>query len=252
MLLCFDIGNTHIVMAIVKNKQIIDKYRFATDISATEDEYALRFQAMILEKYQDEAIEAVIISSVVPPLDKIMEKTFVKHFAIKPMFVAQGVKSGLHIKLENPKQLGADLLIGAVAAYEKYRDTTIIVDLGTATKFSVVTKNAEFLGGIIVPGVYTSLDSLFSKAAKLFQISIEEPKTVIGRDTTTSIQSGTVYGTACMIDGLIAKIHQEIGQARVILTGGIAPLIDKVITTPHDYDPDLLIKGLIIIYYKNC
>lgn len=252
MILCFDIGNTHIVMGIVDNSEIKQTYRFATNTTITADEYAVKFLETIKgSDFNPKNIKGVIVSSVVPALDKVMMEAFEKYFHLKPMFVGQGIKSGLHIRIENPKQLGADLLVGSVAAYNKYNENLIVVDLGTASKFIVVTKNAEILGGAIAPGVQSSLNSLFSSAAKLAQVNLEVPKNVIGRDTTTCIQSGSIYGFASLIEGMVSRIKSEIGEAKVVLTGGLAEVMKDVLNLEYVYEPNLLIEGLIILYNKN-
>lgn len=252
MIICIDIGNTNLVIGIVKNKEILETYRLATNPLSTEDEYIVKFKDIINHsKYANELIDGVIIASVVPLMDSIMTKLFKKYFNLKPLFVTPGIKSGINVKIENPKQLGADILIGAVGAYQKYRDNIIIVDLGTATKLFVVNKNAEMIGGVIAPGVLASLEALVSSTAKLERTSLEIPTNVIGRDTVSSIQSGAIFGTASMIDGLIEKIKKEIGEAAVVLTGGLADVFNKVIETPHFFEPNILLEGLVILYYKN-
>ena len=252
MVLCLDIGNTNISIGIEINKQIVSQYRLATNTSLTEDEYVVKFKDIISHSpYANTPIDGVIIASVVPAMDYIMEKTFIKYYDLKPMFVVPGIKSGIRIKIEHPKQLGADLLIGAVGAFNKYRGNLIIVDMVTATKFSVVTEKGDFLGGVIAPGVMSSLAGLVSSTAKLQHAPLQRPENVIGRDTVSCIQSGAIFGTAAMIDGLIAKLKKEIGEATVILTGGLGEVYDSVIETPHYFEPNILLEGLVIVYYKN-
>ena len=252
MILCFDIGNTHIVMGIVDKNEIKETYRFATNTTITEDEYAVKFLETIKGSgYNPKDVDGVIVSSVVPSLDKIMKGAFEKYFRLTPKFVGQGIKSGLHIRIETPKQLGADLLVGAVGAYNKYPENLIVVDLGTASKFVVVTEKGEILGGAIAPGVQSSLNSLFSSAAKLSQVNLEVPKNVIGRDTTTCIQSGSVYGFASLIEGMVSRIKNEIGEAKVVLTGGLSEVMKNVLNLEYVYEPNLLIEGLIVLYNKN-
>ncbi len=252
MLLCLDIGNTNIVMGITDNTKIIEKYRFATNTLITEDEYAVKFIECIKgSKYSVKDITGVIISSVVPSLDVIMKSAFEKYFHITPIYIGPGIKNGMNIKIENPKQLGADLLVGAVAAYNKYKTNLVVVDLGTASKFVVVTKDAEILGGAIAPGILSSLNSLFSSAAKLSMVNLDVPKKVIGKDTTTCIQSGSLYGSVSMIEGMVKRIEREIGPVKVVLTGGFADVIKDILELEYVYEPNLLIEGLIILYNKN-
>lgn len=252
MILCFDIGNTHMVIGISVADQIVKTFRIATNIKSTEDELGVKIKEMIQSSgYEISDIEGMIVSSVVPPLDHTIEIMSDKYFHQTPIFVGPGIKSGIKIKLENPKQLGADLLVAAVAAREAYEGNLIVVDLGTATKLIVVNDRYEFLGGIIAPGIVSSLNSLVASTSKLNLPKLEAPKNVIGRDTASCIQSGSIFGTAAMIDGLIKRIKDEIGAAQVILTGGLAELICDSLTTQVIYDPELLLRGLIILYNKN-
>lgn len=253
MLLCFDIGNTNIVVGIVEDKKIIDMYRFSTNTSLTVDDYAIKFKLIFENKYPNVVFEDAIISSVVPNIDKTIEEVLIRYFNLKPIFIAPGIKTGLKIKAADPRQLGADLLVGLVGAYQKYGGSCIVVDLGTATKLFVVTKNAEILGGIIYPGIISSEQSLISSTSKLNHAGFAKPQKVIGNDTNSCIQSGAIYGTASVIDGLVTKMKKELNEedVKVVLTGGLASLVDDVLETEHYTDPNLLIDGLIYIYYKN-
>jgi type III pantothenate kinase len=252
IVLCFDIGNTHIVIGVCIDDKIVKTFRLSTNVKLTEDEYGVTITETLLSSgYKIEDVQGLIVSSVVPPLDHTIEIMADKYFNKKPIFVGPGLKSGIKIKLENPKQLGADLLLAAVAARDSYSGNVIIVDLGTATKLIVVNAKSEFLGGIIAPGIISSLNSLVSSTAKLNLPKLAAPKNVIGRDTASCIQSGSVFGTAAMIDGLVKRIKDEIGEATVILTGGLSELIKDSLTIPYIYDKDLLLRGLIILYNKN-
>lgn len=252
MILCFDIGNTHIVIGISVSDKIVKTFRIATNVKLTEDEYGIKVTEMLLNNgFKVSDIKGMIVSSVVPSLDHTIEDMAEKYFSQKPIFVGPGLKSGIKIRLENPKQLGSDLLLAAVAARESYSGNLIVVDLGTATKFIVLNDDNEFLGGIIAPGIIGSVNSLVSSTAKLNLPKLAAPKNVIGRDTASSIQSGSIFGTAAMIDGLVKRIKDEIGEATVILTGGLSDLILKSLTIPVIYDQDLLLRGLIILYNKN-
>ena len=249
MILCFDIGNTNIVLAIVENKKIINTYRFVTNASLTEDEYFHKLQPIV----KDLKIEGVVISSVVPALDNVFEQMVNKYFNLKPMLIGPGIKSGLKLKIDSPKTLGSDLLCDAVGAVNKFGGPIIIVDLGTATKFIVVNDKEEYLGGAIAPGMNGSLNSLINNAAKLSDTALAKPDNVIGNDTTSCIQSGMIYGTASMIDGMVNKTIQELGlpNIKVVLTGGLASLIKDVLTIDYIFEPLILIEGLIYLYYKN-
>ena len=249
MILCFDIGNTNIVLGIVENKKIINTFRFVTNATLTEDEYYHKIQNVT----QGITIEGVIISSVVPALDNIFNMMIKKYFNISPLFVGPGMKSGLKLKIEVPKSLGSDLLCDAVGAVNKFGGPVIIVDLGTATKFIVVNDKDEYLGGAIAPGMNGSLNSLISNAAKLSHTALAKPHNIIGNDTTSCIQSGMIYGTASMIDGMVNQMIKELGlpNTNVVLTGGLAPLIKDILTINYYYEPNILIDGLIYLYYKN-
>lgn len=249
MILCFDIGNTNIVLGIVENKKIINTYRFVTNASLTEDEYFHKLQPIV----KDINVEGVVISSVVPALDVIFDQMVKKYFHVKPMLIGPGIKSGLKLRIEAPKTLGSDLLCDAVGAVNKFGGPVIIVDLGTATKFIVVNDKEEYLGGAIAPGMNGSLNSLIQNAAKLSHTALAKPDNVIGNDTTTCIQSGMIYGTASMIDGMVKKTIEELNlpNVKVVLTGGLATLIKDVLTIDYIYEPLILIEGLIYLYYKN-
>lgn len=251
MLICIDIGNTNVVIGVFDKTKLLNTFRLETKALRTEDEYGIR----ILEnlKYINVAkadITGAIIASVVPQVDATFEKTLLKYFNIKPLFVGQGVKTGIKIKIENPKQLGSDLLVGAVACSSKYGYPCMIVDMGTATTISVVNDKKEFLGGVIYPGVITAYTSLIKATSLLESTKIGIPNNVVGRDTMSSIQSGMVYGTVGAIHGLIERIKAEYGDMVVVVTGGIAryivPHLNNVI-----YDENLVMDGLKIIYEKN-
>lgn len=253
MILCFDIGNTNIVLGIVKDNKIIETYRFSTNVNLTVDDYSIKFKLILDNSYPNEPIEGAIISSVVPSIDHIIDEMLKKYFNVKAIFVGPGIKSGLKINIENPKQLGADLLIGMVGAYQKYGGPVIVVDLGTATKLFVVSSTAEILGGIIYPGVISSERSLIASTSKLNHAGFYQPEKVIGKDTNSCIQSGATYGTAAVIEGLVGRIKQELNLSNinVVLTGGIAPLVLNALKIEYKYEPNILIEGLIYIYNKN-
>ena len=252
MILLFDIGNTNIVLGLAINKKIHKTFRYVTNSKLTEDDYFQKINASIDDTFT-ETIEGAIISSVVPQLDYIFINMIEKYYKIKPLVVGPGLKSGLQIKLENPKQLGADLLCDAVGAYIKYPGTTIIIDMGTATKLLVVTKNKEFIGGAICAGIRGSLDSLISTTSKLSRTAIEAPSSVIGNETISCIQSGIVYGHTAMIEGLIKKFKNELAldDANIIFTCGYAKIIKDLLEIDCMYDENILLDGLFYIYQKN-
>ena len=252
MLICIDIGNTNIVFGLYKDNELFESFRFQTDIYQTVDEYSIKLmQTLAALNVKKEDIKGVIAASVVPQLDKTIERAFEKYFSKKVIFVGPGIKSGINIKLDNPKQLGADILVGAVGAVNKYSSPAIVIDMGTAITFCYVNDKKELLGGIILPGIKTSFNALFKKASKLEEVGIETPKSVVGRDTVSSIQSGMVYGMASTIDGLIRKLKKENGEAKVVITGGEARFILNVLEEEVIYDDNLLLDGLKVLFKKN-
>ncbi len=252
MVLLFDIGNTNIVLGIVKNDRIVNTYRFVTNIDLTEDDYYQKISS-VLNLYKDETVDGAIISSVVPQIDPIFNHMLEKYFGIKAKNVGPGIKSGLTIKLENPKQAGADLLCDAIGAYHLYGGTSIIVDLGTATKLIVVNDKKEFLGGVICAGLKGSLESLINSTSKLSRTALIAPEKVINNETSLCIQSGIVHGHVAMIDGLIESFKKELktDNVNVVLTGGYAVIIKDLLKSKVIYNPNVLLDGLYYIYQKN-
>lgn len=251
MLLAVDVGNTNIVLGVIDGEKLISSGRFSTNIYETEDECAMKIYSF-LNLHNNIQIDGAIISSVVPALVTTLKKAIHTVCKVNAIVVGPGIKTGLSIKIDDPAQLGADLVVGAVAAKEKYPQPTIIFDLGTATTGSVLDKNGNFLGGTITTGVKTSINALSAGAALLPQIDITAPKKIIGTNSIESMQSGCVIGTACMLDGLIDKFEQELGEkATVVVTGGLGKSIAKNCSHDMIIDENLLIDGLRIIYNKN-
>lgn len=252
MLICIDVGNTHIVIGIYKDVNLLCSFRFKTDPNITEDEYVIKMDNILrISNINISEIKGAIIASVVPPMDAILEKVISKYFNIQPIFVVPGIKSGINIKIDDPRQLGADLLVGAVSAVSKYSYPVIIIDMGTATTLSVVNNNEEFIGGIIIPGVLSSTSSLIKSTSRLEEVRFDKPKHLVGKNTVNSIQSGMLYGTSSMLDGLIRKVKKEIGDAKVVLTGGIANRIQPFLEEEVIFDNNLILDGLRILYEKN-
>jgi type III pantothenate kinase len=253
MLLCIDIGNTNVVLAVYAGNEILAEFIVESNLYQTADEYGIKIMDMFNYNNLDfSKITGVIIASVVPGLDSVFEKTIKKYLNLEPLFVGPGVKSGIRIKTDNPKQLGADILVGAVAAYHKYGAPVIIIDMGTAITLFYVDHEKELVGGIIVPGIRTSYAGLFSKTSRLEEVRAEKPLNVIGKDTVTCIQSGMIYGTASMIDGLIRKMKKELQKdALVVITGGEALAIKDFLEEEVIYDRHLIMEGLRIIFNRN-
>lgn len=254
MILALDTGNTNIVIGIVDdNDKILFSARVATDHQKTEHEYAVFFRNIVLMHGIDRhEIDGAIISSVVPQLTEILKRAVRIFCDVDPLVVGPGVKTGLNILIDNPKQLGSDLVVDAVAALAEYKPPLIILDLGTASTMSVIDRQANYRGGVIIPGVRLSLEALAARAAQLQNISMEAPKRVIGTNTIACMQSGLIYGQASMFDGMIDRIEDELGEkATIVATGGLARPV--LVHCKHEViiDDDLLIKGLMVIYRKN-
>ena len=246
MYLCLDVGNTTICIALCENKTIIKQFRL--DTANLQQNHKL--EKILQENIGKVFIDGIIISSVVPSINPYLENVFKKFYDTKLLFVHNAMRHNINIKITNPSELGSDLLISSIAASQKYSGNKIIVDLGTATKVLVVKDN-DFLGGAISPGFKSSLNSLFNDAEKLDEVPINKPRSVIGNSTLTCIQSGMVYGTVSMIEGMISRIEEKIGKCKVLLTGGNALYIKDVLAIDFEYNPDLLIEGLIELYDNN-
>lgn len=254
MHICMDIGNTNIVIGIFNGNEIVNRFRFSTNTSMTSDEYGIKImQLFVFNKINKEDIEGFIISSVVPELDLIIKLMVNKYFNLEPIIVGPGIKTGIHIKLDNPKQLGADLLVGAVGVVEKYGPNSLIIDIGTALTMVYVNEKKEFLGGAIMPGIRTAFSTLSEKTSKLEDVGLEDVKDVLGRDTKSCLQSGMVFGWASLVEGMINKYLTKYGKMNLIITGGEARFIIDHIDPKLNliYDEDLLLDGLNIIYQKN-
>ncbi len=253
MLLGFDVGNTNIVMGVFDENRLLHSWRYATDRDKTSDEYGLLVKEMLdWSGISIKAVDSAIISSVVPPVNHALFSMCIKYLRIQPIIISPGIKTGLNIKYDNPKELGADRIVDAVAAYEIYGGPVIIVDFGTATNFSVVTENAEYLGGAIAPGVGISADALFLRTAKLPKIELERPENVIARNTVTGMQSGIIYGYVGLVDYIIRRMKGELNKdAFVVATGGLARLISDESEEVNEVDSLLTMEGLRIIFEKN-
>jgi type III pantothenate kinase len=253
MLLAIDVGNTHTVLGVFSEEKLLVDWRVATNRTATEDELAVLLRNLFKgEDLSFEQIQGICISCVVPPILQSLEALAQKYFKLDPLLVGPGMKTGLTIKSENPKEVGADRIVNAIAALERYGGPLVIVDLGTATTFCVVSERGEYLGGLIAPGVGISAEALFQAAAKLPRVEIAKPKCVIGRNTTSSMQAGLLYGFAGQIDGIVERIWQELGQkTEVIATGGLAALLAPETRTIGKVDQLLTLEGLRLLYERN-
>ncbi len=253
MILTVDIGNSNIVIGGVEDDKIVFEARLRTDSTKTSDEYCVDLKSL-LDVYgvEKSAIEGSIIGSVVPQVLNSMQTAIKKLTGKTSLVVGPGLKTGLNLLVENPSQTGADLVVGCVAALREHKPPMIIIDMGTATTMVVVDKNGAFIGGSICPGVRISLDALTNRTALLPGLQLDQPKQAIGRNTIDCMRSGIMMGNACMLDGMIDRMEEELGyKTTVIATGGIARFVIPMCRTPMIYDKDLLVKGLAILYREN-
>ena len=253
MILAVDIGNSNIVIGGVQGDEILFEARLRTDATKTSDEYCIDVK-MILEVYEVSAkeVEGAIISSVVPQVMNSIKTALKKLCGVEPLVVGPGLKTGLNIKIENPAQTGADLVVGCVAALREHKPPMIVIDMGTATTMIALDETGAFIGGCIAPGVKISMDALTNRTALLPGLQLDQPKKAIGRNTIDCMRSGIMMGSACMLDGMVERMEEELGaKATVVVTGGIARFVIPMCRTPMIYDKDLLIKGLIHLYRDN-
>lgn len=257
MLLVFDVGNTNIVAGVYEGKKLMADWRLSTGESRTADEFGIIIIDLFKRSELDyKKVEAVIVSSVVPNIMYSLEHGIRKYFKLMPIIVGPGVKTGINIKYDNPREVGADRIVNAVAAIETYKRSMIIIDMGTATTFCAVGEKGDYYGGAIVPGMKISAESLFAKAAKLPRIDIVKPQNVICKNTIQSMQSGIVYGYIGQVDYIVGRMKEEmkdLGEKEpyVVATGGLAKLIASESTTIDEVHPYLTLEGLRIIYEKN-
>ena len=254
MILAIDIGNTNIVVGCFDKDQVLFVERVSTDHTKTELEYAISLKS-VLEIYdiKPSSVEGGIISSVVPPLTNVLKSSAEKIISGEVLVVGPGIKTGLNIMMDNPASVGSDLIVDAIAAIHEYPVPLVFIDMGTATTISVVDEEKRYRGGMILPGMRVSMDSLTSRTAQLPHISMEAPKKLIGRNTIDCMKSGMIYGNASCIDGMIRRIKKELGRedVTVIATGGLSKVIIPYCEETIIYDNELLLKGLRLIYEKN-
>ena len=257
MLLAIDVGNTQTVIGLYgggdRSHELADHWRVATKSERTSDEHALLIQEFLSFAGHDwkRDVSGVAISSGVPTVTYELRRMCERYLSIEPVVLGTGVKTGMPVLYDNPKEVGADRIANAVGAFDLYGGPTIVVDFGTATTFDVISAKGEYLGGAIVPGIEISLDALFGRAAALRQVELVEPRSVIGKTTVESVQSGTIYGYSALVDGMCDRIEEQLGDSTVIATGGLADLIAPVAESIEHTEPWLTLHGLRLIWEKN-
>ncbi|MGV3488461.1 MAG: type III pantothenate kinase [Tuberibacillus sp.] len=252
MIFVCDVGNTNIVWGVYEGDTLKYHWRVATRQGQTEDEMAMLIKNLLNQanlRFAD--FDGVIISSVVPSIMFSLERMCMKYFKLKPIIVGPGVRTGLNLKVDNAKEIGADRIVNAVAGIQYYKLPLIIVDFGTATTFCYIDDKGQYLGGAIAPGITISTEALYEQASKLPRIEITRPDTVVGRNTVSAMQSGIVFGYVGLVEGIVKRMQKECGRATVIATGGLAPFIAKETAIFDHIDPFLTLKGLYLIYKRN-
>jgi type III pantothenate kinase len=253
MLLALDVGNTNTVIGVFDGQAILTHWRLSTRREGTRDEYGILIKGLFdFAGLAFQGVSAVIISSVVPPLQGPLEEMARQYFGVEPMVVGPGIKTGMPILYESPRDVGADRIVNAVAAYEAYGGPCIVVDFGTATTFDAISVRGEYLGGVICPGIGISSEALFQHAAKLPRVDILRPKVIIGRNTVSSMQAGLFYGYLSLVEGVVTRMRAELGgRAAVVATGGLAQLLLTESTAVDHVNPLLTLTGLRIIFERN-
>ena len=253
MLLVIDVGNTNTVVGVFDGDKLVQNWRIRTVANHTVDEYGMLIYSLYKSsKISAKSINDIIISCVVPPMLNILEPLCEKYFHLKPLIVEPGIKTGMPIQYDNPWEVGADRIVNAVAAFDKYKTDLIIVDFGTATTFDYVSPKGEYMGGCIAPGIVISSEALFEKASKLPRVEIKRPKTLIAKDTISSMQAGIFFGYAGLVDGIVERMKAEVkSNPKVIATGGLAGVIAPETSNIDIVDENLTLEGLRIIHLKN-
>ena len=253
MLLAIDIGNTNVTMGVFRDETLVATWRMATDAQKLPDEYALLIRSLLpLKGVEPEAISGIVICSVVPPLTQVFEELSGTYFGCPPLVVGTGTRTGVRIQYENPRDVGADRVADAAAAFGLYGGPVIVVDFGTATVFDAISREGDYLGGAIASGINLTAEALYQRTSQLRRVELIAPKTAIGRNTATAIQSGILFGHVGMVEAMVARFKQEIGDdTRVVATGGMASLVQKETSIFDEVNLDLTLIGLRIIHNLN-
>ena len=253
MLLAVDVGNTETVLGVFRDEELAWHWRLATVPERTADELALLFGGFLEGQALsfDRNVTGVVISSVVPTATQSLREMVRGYFHFAPVVVEPGVKTGVPVLTDNPKEVGADRIVNALAAFSKYGGPAIVVDFGTATTFDAISEGGEYLGGAIAPGIQISARALYERTARLPRIELAAPRSVVGKNTVESLQSGIVFGYSAMVDGMVERMAKELGTATVIATGGLASMVIEECRTVDHHDPWLTLEGLRLVFEKN-
>jgi type III pantothenate kinase len=253
MLLVIDIGNTNTVLGVFDGETLIHHWRIFTNREKTSDEYGILIRNLYAAShFSSREITAIIIASVVPPITPIFVDLCASYFHLAPIVVGPGIKTGISIKMDNPKEVGADRIVNAVAAFVKYKTNCIVVDFGTATTFDYISSGGDYMGGVIAPGVNISAEALFRQASKLPRIEVAKPSTVLGKNTVAAMQSGIFFGYVALVEGIVDRMKKELRvEPVVVATGGLAPVFSGETNRIQVIDENLTLEGLRIIYEKN-